>query len=198
MWFGKGNTNKGLDGELVPYMDAVEFAQMRAVVETLAPRRVLEWGSGGSTKALLDACPFIERFVSIEHDPNWVEKVREKVIDPRLELHLKEADDTPPDLMADRKAFQEWAARAERDPALMATYVGFPATLGIAFDFVLVDGRARRLCVAAGWELLRSGGVLLLHDAQREDYHDAVEALGERAIFLEPWGGGQICIIRKP
>ena len=43
----------------------------------------------------------------------------------------------------------------------------FAATLGTSFDFVRVDGRARSLCVREGFELLRPGGVLAMHDAHR-------------------------------
>jgi hypothetical protein len=59
-----------------------------------------------------------------------------------------------------------------------------------------VDGRARCFCLKEGFDLLRPGGVIVLHDAQRADYHDAVKSLGE-AIFLEPWKQGQICLVRK-
>jgi hypothetical protein len=80
----------------------------------------------------------------------------------------------------------------------MRAYIAFPATLGTDFDFVLVDGRARCWCVAAGWALLRAGGCLVLHDAQRPEYHGAIAALGVRATFLEPFHNGQICLVRKP
>jgi len=89
-----------------------------------------------------------------------------------------------------------WDASGEVDPGVMAHYVAFPATLNQQFDFVLVDGRARCFCLKAGWELLRPGGVIVLHDAQRTQYHDAVRALG-RAVFLEPWKQGQLCLVRK-
>ncbi len=73
----------------------------------------------------------------------------------------------------------------------------FPATLGTSFDFVRVDGRARSLCVREGFELLRSGGVLVMQDAQREEYRHALNEAG-RAVFLDPWVQGQICFVRKP
>ena len=43
----------------------------------------------------------------------------------------------------------------------------FPATLGTSFDFVRVDGRARSLWGREGFELLRPGGGLVMHDAHR-------------------------------
>jgi predicted O-methyltransferase YrrM len=178
------------------YMDPIEFSQLLAIVNTLGPRRCLEWGSGGSTRALLEHCPFIEQYVSVEHDGEWHEQVKQRVEDPRLELNH-----VPPDKpMSPGKHKHEevvaWDASGEVDPGVMAHYVAFPATLNQQFDFVLVDGRARCFCLKAGWELLRPGGVIVLHDAQRTQYHDAVRALG-RAVFLEPWKQGQLCLVRK-
>lgn len=179
---------------LVPYMDPGEFAQLLAILETLAPARILEWGSGGSTKAILDRCPFVERFVSLEHDRAWHERVRELVVDPRLQLHLVEPDQPAP---REPEAYKRFADRAEQDRELFASYIDFPASLAITFDFVLVDGRARSFCIAAGWQLLRAGGVLVVHDAQRTEYHGALASLGARPVFLEPFSNGQICLVRK-
>src|SRR5690606_23311288 len=77
-------------------------------------------------------------------------------------------------------------------------YVDFPASLDTIFDFVFIDGRARSFCIEAGWPLLRSGGVLVVHDAQRPAYHPALARLGARPVFLEPFRSGQICLVRKP
>ena len=176
-------------------MSDVEFSQVLAVFETLAPKLCLEWGSGGSTRVLLERCPFIESYLSIEHDEVWYETVREQITDLRLQLHCVPPDDPlPPD--ATRKAEIEWCARAEVDRAMFKSYVERPRTLHSSYDLVIVDGRARNFCLAEGYDLLRPGGVLLLHDAQREDYHAAVRQLG-RALFLEPWSQGQVCIVRK-
>jgi hypothetical protein len=182
---------------LAVHMAPEEYAQLLAALYSLAPRQCLEWGSGGSTRALLADCGSIERLVSIEHDQGWFEKVRATVSDPRLELHLlPPAEPAPPRTLFKGK-LRAWDARAEREPALLAGYVGFPATLGVPFDFVLVDGRARRFCLPAGWTLLRPGGLLALHDAQRTEYREVLDALGP-ARYLAPWRRGQLALLRKP
>lgn len=178
------------------YMDPIEFSQLLAIVHALAPKRCLEWGSGGSTRALLERCPFIEQYVSVEHDGEWYKQVRQQVHDPRLDLHHVAPDKPMGPGQHSHPEIVAWDANAEVDREVLAQYIGYPATLGQEFDFVLVDGRARRFCLAAGWELLRRGGVMVLHDAQRTQYHDAVQALGP-ALFLEPWKQGQICLMRK-
>jgi len=196
LFFGKkkGDDTQG-PNELSVWMDPIELSQLTAILFTLAPERCLEWGSGGSTKAILERCAFVKQYVSVEHHREWYEKVRELVTDPRLTLkHV--APDEPPPAGATEEALVRWNAEAEHEPARMASYVAFPRTLGVTFDFVLVDGRARCFCLKEGFDLLRPGGVIVLHDAQRTDYHDAVNALGD-AIFLEPWKQGQICLVRK-
>ncbi len=199
-----GREQPNLEG-LPVWMHPIELSQVRAIVQSLAPRRVLEWGAGGSTRAMLEEGAFIQRYVSIEHNRQWYELVRDKVRDPRLELRLVEPSEPEPKLLeqgsaAERKARREaitaWRLRAERDLALMRAYVELPASLGETFDFVLVDGRARSFCIRTGFSLLRPGGVLVLHDAQRPEYHEAMHAIG-RAIFLEPWEQGQVCFVRK-
>ena len=187
----------GSDGELQVWMDPMEFSQVLAVLHTLAARTCVEWGCGGSTKAVLAACPFIERYVSVEHYEPWYAKVRDEVKDRRLELHLVPPDKPLPPGEHSEQTQIEWNARAETERELMKTYVDTPASLGVCADFALVDGRARRFCIAAAFDILRPGGVVILHDAQREQYHDALRALGE-PHFFEPWAQGQVAMLRKP
>lgn len=179
------------------WMDPIEQSQLLAILHAVGPERCLEWGSGGSTQYYLRQCPFVREWVSVEHDERWVEEVRAAVQDPRLRLtHV--APDRPLSLANPSEVeIQRWNLRAEYDPTLMVSYVSKPRSFGGSFDFVLVDGRARRFCIREGFSLLRPGGVLALHDAQREEYHDALHAVGT-PLFLTPWKQGQMCLVRKP
>ena len=181
--------------QLSIYMDPIEFSQVRAVLEAVAPKTCLEWGSGGSTRAILELLPFVERYVSVEHDEHWHAQVASSIKDPRLSLQLVASDVARP--AAGKKAeIIAWDLRAEHDLSLMKSYVAYPRTLGLTFDFILVDGRARNFCMKEGFGLLRSGGVMILHDAQRPEYRETACSLG-RAVFLEPWKQGQVCVLRK-
>jgi len=182
---------------LPAFMHPVEISQLTAIVESVAPRRCLEWGSGGSTLHLLEVCPCIERFISVEHDAEWHERVNDRSMDPRLELHLVLPNQSLAIENPTGEQIEEWDLRAEHDLELMRDYVQLPAQLGLTFDFVLVDGRARNFCLRVGFDLLRSGGVMAIHDAQRREYRKTLDSLG-RAAFLEPWRQGQICLVRKP
>jgi predicted O-methyltransferase YrrM len=179
------------------YMHPMEIAQVFAIFEAVGPRRVLEWGSGGSTATLLAEFDCIQRYVSVEHHADWYEHVRSAVTDPRLELRLIPPDKPLPPGKHSDKVLRAWERQAEQDRSIFAQYIGFPRSLGLEFDLVLVDGRARTFCLAEGHAMLRPGGVLLIHDAQRAEYHAALTALGPHR-FLQPWKQGQVCLLRKP
>ena len=57
MFWKKKAAVQAPDEGLSVWMDPAEFSQMLAILYTLEPRQCLEWGSGGSTKAVLAACP---------------------------------------------------------------------------------------------------------------------------------------------
>lgn len=183
------------------YMHPVEFSQFSAIIHTLAPRRVVEWGSGGSTIALLRDFPSIETLVSVEHDRDWYERVRDGIDDARLRLVF-----APPDIACEfdrpktpeqRQIHRAWRTRGERDREVMKTYIEAPSKIVDGCDMAFVDGRARNFCIAEGYRLLRPGGILLLHDAERKIHHGALKKVGS-PVFLDPWHDGQLALVRKP
>lgn len=182
------------------YMDAVEFSQITAAVTALQPKRFLEWGSGGSTVDFLKRYASIEKMVSVEHHPLWFEKVKAAATDPRLSYFLKEGASEEPKAeffglyRAKRAA---WRRRAETDRSIFKNYVEHPTTLGLTFDCIFVDGRARNFCIETGWEILDRGGLMIIHDAQREFYHPTIAKMGT-PTYLLPWRRGQVCLLPKP
>lgn len=67
-------------------IDAAQLSQARCVVE-LGP------GSGGTTRALLQAMPAQARLLAIELNPGLHDHVKKVVHDPRLQLELGSAED---------------------------------------------------------------------------------------------------------
>lgn len=182
------------------YMHKLEYSQVTAALTALQPERFLEWGSGGSTIDFLKRFASIEQMVSIEHHPLWYEKVKAVATDSRLSYVLKEAASKEPD----RKFFgllrgerQAWRRRAENDRSLFKAYIEYPATLGMSFDCIFVDGRARKFCIETGWEILDRGGLMIVHDAQRTEYHETIARMG-KPVYLKPWRQGQVCLLPKP
>src|SRR5688572_712913 len=196
MFWSKRSRKRQESAELVVHMDPVELSQLLAILYAVQPTRFLEWGAGGSTRVILERCPFIERYVAIEHDEAWWSKVRASIKDPRLDLRLVPPDRPLTMKSPSREDMIAWEATGEHDEGVFKNYVAAPVAPGVVFDAVLVDGRARRFCIRHGFELLRPGGLLLLHDAQRSEYHDALRDVGE-PLFLDAWKQGQLALVRK-
>ncbi len=133
---------------------------LTTLCEQLAPRRILEWGPGDSTILLANACPQAN-ILSIEHDVRWYERIRQRTAaSPRIEIaHV------PHMLPLGRSA----------------GYVTYPlrrllrAGRELAYyDLIFVDGRSRCDCLTVAWLLLATRGVVVLHDAERSNYHDGL------------------------
>ena len=128
-----------------PWLTADAIRQLSVLIRPT--HRGLEFGAGRST-------PWLARragsLTSVEHSPHWAAAVRSSLAEGGIEnvslvLVEDEAGEPGPD---------EYLAPAR--PIA-------PGTL----DFVLVDGLHRDRCALAAIDLLASGGVLILDNAER-------------------------------
>jgi len=123
----------------------------------LQPRNVLEWGPGPSTMLLARLCPGA-RILTIEHNDDWAD---------RFEFSL---DRSIPDI---RKRIT-----LKREPigghGGSGCYVTYPLvlnkSLGSTFDLVFIDGRHRADCLTVAYSVMSALGVVVVHDAHRENY----------------------------
>lgn len=127
--------------------------------------KVLEWGSGNGTiyfSKFLKEKNTNFKWVAIEHFVPWYEKVtamlKENNLCGNVQCFLKNPT------YQKNKNIQEMLDLDE--------YINFPSTLGIKFDFILVDGRKRKECLKKASTILSPDGVVILHDAERQWYHD--------------------------
>ncbi|MBU6160026.1 MAG: hypothetical protein KGO50_02820 [Myxococcales bacterium] len=200
---GQRGVKQAMASGMPVFMHDVEWGMYAALLIGSAPNHVLEWGTGGSTAATLRLLPDLQRLVAVEHHAAWFERVRSEITDSRLELYLcepTEPEPDPPRWMARKQRsalLKRWFDRCEREPEILQSYVSKPAQCGIPFDLVLVDGRARNACMRQGYELVRPGGMMVVHDAQRPEYRTTLESFADHR-FLEPWVQGQLCVVRKP
>ena len=127
--------------------------------------RVFEYGSGGSTLFLHDR---VGELISVEHAPDWYRIVESLLMLKYSERHsvlLREPQIGTPD--PDGRVAQDF-----RD------YIGvIDQYEDEYFDLVIVDGRARPECVSHGVPKVKPGGFLLLDDADRPQYQNAIKRL---------------------
>jgi len=126
---------------LTPWMPEAEIALMDTIFALKRPARVLEYGAGGST-VRWSGLPFVKKWLTIEHDPEWAQRTSEQA--PSAEIRL-----------------------AGLEP--VANYVMAPL-LRAPFDLIFVDGIHRAECVRASRRFLAPHGVVILHDVWQNDH----------------------------
>lgn len=112
-------------------------------LQRLQPVRIFEWGPGLSTELMLEHTPGA-RITSVEHDERWLHKAAARFGDRAEILHLP---------CANRNSSYATVAYG-RAP----------------FDLAFVDGRRRVECVLVALQCLAPNGLVLLHDACRDNY----------------------------
>lgn len=104
----------------------------------------------------------VREAVAIEHDADWADHVTNKCNARLIRVSAGSADD----------------------------YLRSALSSG-TYSVVIVDGIFRNECLAVAPSLLDDGGVIVLDDAQREEYRPAVEALRGQGFKLLPLHGPQ-------
>ncbi|MCB9362072.1 class I SAM-dependent methyltransferase [Candidatus Woesearchaeota archaeon] len=137
----------------MPMMKQREIRIIRELIIRRNPKKVLEWGSGISTiyypKLLKQG-----EWHAIEHDKGWC-KLLSKRLGPKAKVHHA----------AYNKSYKSDGTYED-----FKEYVDLPQTIAKEFDLILVDGRARVACLKKAKSLLAKDGVIILHDANRDEY----------------------------
>lgn len=126
-----------------PMMNDVEIDIIDTLLESKPDMLCLEWGSGNSTIYFPNRHA-LAHWVSIEHDPEYAKYV---------------------------------VAHADPRKATVFTTSETPAYYGCVypyegmFDFILIDGILREECVKTALKIAKKDAIVLLHDAEREEYH---------------------------
>lgn len=134
--------------------------------------RVFEFGSGGSTEFFRKR---VLHVTSIEHDRNWYEKVNAHFINKRInnvELKLIQPVSDPGFSMKDVCSPENClSSRQEYRGFSFEEYVKsvlkYPDNF---FDLIVVDGRARTSCIHYSFDKIKTGGLLLVDNADRTAY----------------------------
>jgi len=133
-----------------------EPTSARMLCGLLTPQtRVLEWGAGAST---LFFSQFVRRWDAVEHDAAWLAQVQRHAAGmPHVHVH---------------RAAHSWDKRGDGTYEQFREYVDLPGRLGLQYDVILVDGRARAACVlaTARHNLSAPGGLVVVHDWDHAEF----------------------------
>lgn len=152
--------------------------------------RVFEWGMGGSTMFFLDRTPHV---VSVDHDASWYHRLHE-VLATHQEwcgylcepVSLTSSEPTDPE---DANGYgssnpdfrHHWFENYVR---VIDRYEAF------SFDVVLVDGRSRPACTKHAISKVRSGGLIVLDNAERPQYGQIHQMLSNKTHWQRIDCGG--------
>lgn len=158
-------------GAVKPWMKYMEIEIVEELLARLRPRSCLEWGVGYSTLRFPELLGHAATWLAVEHDREWAAKIDAMNERPNVRIHHVAANRYP------------WSD-PDGDGAYsdLADYVDYP-TASAPFDFVLVDGRARASCLERALVLTTVTGLVLLHDAQRPHYHQALAGYEHQVWF---------------
>jgi len=153
---------------------AMGLEHRKAILESLPEKgKMLEWGSGGSTVWFSENMKSTQKLVSVEHNINWHIKVKSAIKNPNIILYHIPATDI----------VGKNSSPGEELPVGLADYIWQPYNLD-HFNVILVDGVARNMCLAVAKLVLKTGGVVFLHDSQRS-WYEAGKRFFETVKVLE-------------
>ncbi|GAB5524172.1 MAG: hypothetical protein Roseis2KO_20440 [Roseivirga sp.] len=160
----------------------------------------LEYGSGRSTQFFSQK---VKALYSVEHHADWYNHVAKEIGKKGIKnttLNLIEPDGklSAINLSSEQQVFISEEDYPNKD-SLFANYVGHINSFeDDFFDFILVDGRARKSCALTAIDKLKRGGLLVLDNSERLRYkavHDTLKdwpriftttGLTDTTIWLKP------------
>jgi len=140
----------------------------------------LEYGSGRST---LFFSKRIKKLVSIEHNEQWYKIVSKQLKENKIhnvDYFLFPKADVPHS-KADLDIYKNEHEEYESKNAFKAYYNKVNDYSDDFFDFVIIDGRSRVRCGLNAIDKLKSKGIFVLDNSERERYSPLHEALSSWA-----------------
>lgn len=161
--------------------------------------KVFEYGSGFSTHFYNS---FVGETVSIEHDSEWYNKIKEKL--PKSKLYLiKQNSGVHPEAVSQVNQFLEHFNQVRSDnydhdlrhglinnefAGYASSIFGYPKGY---FDVVVLDGMARSLCGVLAVERLNDNGIIILDNSDRWYYNNLQSYLIDKGYKrIDFWGPG--------
>lgn len=148
----------------LPWMKTKELDILSELLDKLQPAYCFEWGSGYSSLYFPSKLHSLKLWYALEHNQKWFEHI--SVLNTNELVKMKFIP--PINFEIVKSKGYTWQKEGTYDQ--FKDYVDYPATLLVKFDFMFIDGRARTACLKQAYDLLSEDGVVVLHDANRENY----------------------------
>lgn len=142
----------------LPWMSQKEQDVLLEAIATLKPQKCLEWGAGFSTVFFTKYLEPTSTWLSIEHNKEWYDLMHSKDLPKGVGLTHIAQDNPDYEIKISDGTYEDFKA-----------YVEHPKG---KFDFILIDGRARSACLRKAFELVNDNGLVVMHDANRDIYHE--------------------------
>jgi predicted O-methyltransferase YrrM len=138
-------------------------------LQTRPNSRVFEFGSGASTLWLARRATEV---ISVEHDPNWAQKVNEN-LPSNANVILVSAQAISPKqtpVLSRKKGYEN------------LDFTNYVMTINRhakreGFDLIVIDGRAREQCFERALNFLSDGGLIVFDNVDRSRYLAVLERL---------------------
>ncbi len=151
-------------------MNQKEIDLVWELLKNKTPNNCLEWGCGFSTLYFPKLLKGSFNWLSVEHSEEWVNEIRQKSLNPNVSVvHVN------PDIKDHS---------VEGTEAEFKSYIEYPG-VNSKYDFILIDGRARKYCVKKAIDLITDDGILLIHDANRKSYLEFTDAFNFQVCFTD-------------
>lgn len=137
----------------IPWLTWTAIERVREIIKP--NMSVLEWGCGGSTFFWLDSGCIV---MSIEHNPDWMQRVQEQVIREEKRKRCR---------VLFVPASKTGVVTSKRAPGFFDEYANVGHIIE-SFDLVLVDGRARNECMLRALDF--NPTYIILDNSDRTDY----------------------------
>ena len=144
------------------------------------PIEILEYGSGYSTiyyAKFLKSKRILFRIHTIDNNVEWFQRVGSMITQNGLSdcVHQHLFSFSP---FWEKKGWDWRKPPASGDFAPNSleekSYINFPITAKKRFDLIFIDGRFRRRCLEVAFKSLNPNGLVILHDAERRQYHSSL------------------------
>lgn len=150
-------------------IDAIEFLEQNLKVDFVG----LEFGCGSSSFWF---SKLVKKIYSVESDPSWCQEISELIKNFSVDNIIL--------ICHPCEMKNIYAIDTETDESY-SEYSNSVIKIGEELDFVLVDGVSRSLCIEKSLKKIKLGGYLIIDNAERPAYYDAISKIPKEWEFYE-------------